>query len=176
MTYAIDWPARAVAAAGILSLLALGSPRANASPLDFAQATPAPAVSNPAPATPPGGTAAAPSPRGPAELSEARIADLRTRLQITAAEESQFTAVATIMRANAQAMEALLADRNKDTDSTAVGALRWYERLTAAHAEALKTFVPAFEGLYTTLSDSQRKTADAIFAQFARRPLPPKSR
>ncbi len=176
MTYAIDWRAHAVAAAGILSALALGSPTANASAWRLAQAAPAASASGPAPQAPSSGAAAAPSPRSPAEMVEARITDLRTKLQITAAEESRFTAVADVMRANAQSMEALLGERVRNMDTTAIGALRWYERLTDAHAAALNKFVPAFEALYTALSDSQRKTADAMFQRFAQRPLPPKSR
>jgi len=176
MTDTIDWLARAVAAAGMLSALAVGSPTANASPWDVAQATPAPAVSSPAPQTPSRVKAAAPSPRSPAELAEARITSLRTRLHITAAEEPQFTAVADVMRANAQSMEALLGERAKDMDRTAVSALRWYERLTEAHAAALQKFVPAFEALYAALSDSQRKAADAIFQRFAQRPVPRRSK
>jgi len=176
MTDTIDWLARAGAAACMLSALVVGSPTASASPWDVAQATPAPAVSSPVPQTPPGAKAAAPSPRTPAGLAEVRITDLRTRLHITAAEESQFTAVAVVMRANAQSMEALLGERAKDTDRTAVSSLHWYERLTEAHAAALQKFVPAFEALYAALSDSQRKTADAIFQRLAQRPVPRRSR
>ena len=174
MTNAIDWPARAVMVAGVVSVLGLGSSAAHASTWVLAQATPAPMAPSSPPGMPPGGNVAAPHPGGPAELFEARITELRTKLQVTAEEEARFTLVAAVMRGNAQAMEALLADREKDPDRTAVSALRWYERLTDAHAEALKKFVPAFEALYAALSDSQRKTADAMFQQFAQRPLPHK--
>lgn len=172
MTQAIDWLARAVAAASMVSALALGSPPANASPWVLAQATPAPAVSTPTPQTPPGGNTAAQTPRSPTEMVEARIADLHTKLRITAAQEPQFTAVADVMRGNAQSMEALLQERAKDTDRTAVSSLRWYERLTDTHAAALQKFVPAFAALYAVLSDSQRKTADTMFERFAEPPLP----
>jgi len=103
---------------------------------------------------------------------EGRITDLHTRLGITAAEESQFTALAEVMRANANVMGSLLEQRAKDTDKTAVGTLRWYSRLTDAHAATLSKFVPAFEALYATLSESQRKTADAMFQRFAQGPAP----
>jgi autotransporter translocation and assembly factor TamB len=159
-----------------LSALALAAPSASASPRDFAQATSAPAVSSPTPQTPPGGTAAAPSPPSPIEVAEARITDLRTKLQITAAEEAQFTVVAEVMRANAHSMQALLAERARDTGSTAVDALRWYERLTDTHAAALEKFVPAFAALYAAMSDSQQKIADTMFQQFAERPVPPNSK
>lgn len=170
---AIDGVARAVAAAGLLSTLAVGTPAAAAQWM-LAQAPPASATATPAPVTPGGGTAAAPGPHRPAELSEARIEELRTKLQITPAEQPQFNAVAEVMRANAQTMEALLAEREADPQHTAVTALRWYERLTVAHGEALQKFVPAFETLYGALSDSQRQTADAMFQQFAERPFPHK--
>ncbi|HVB68578.1 MAG TPA: Spy/CpxP family protein refolding chaperone [Acetobacteraceae bacterium] len=178
MTDAIRGVARAVAATGLLAALALGAPAANASPgelahRELAQATPAPGVSSP---TPPGGTAATSHPRSPTELVEARIKDLRTKLRITAAQESRFAAVADVMRANARSMQALLGERARHKVTTAVGALRWYERITAAHAAALKRFVPAFEALYTALSNSQRKIADAMFQWLAQRPLPPRSR
>ncbi len=173
MTDAIRGVVRAVAATGLLTALALGAPMANASSRELAQATPAPGVSNP---TPPGGTAATSHPRSPTELVEARIKDLRTKLRITAAQESRFAAVADVMRANARSMQALLGERARHKVTTAVGALRWYERITAAHAAALKRFVPAFEALYTALSNSQRKTADAMFQWLAQRPLPPRSR
>lgn len=176
MIYATDRLARAVAAASIIGVLALGSPATRASPRDFAQATPAPSVSNPAPQTPPGGTTAAPRPRSPAALAEARITDLRTKLKITPAEEAPFSALADVMRANAQSMEALLEERAHDTGSTAVDSVHWYQRLIEAHAAALQKFVPAFEALYTALSDSQRKTADTMFQQLGQRPLPPNSK
>lgn len=160
MTNATDWPMRNAVAACLLSALALGSPSARASAWDFAQATPAPAA-------PP--VAAAPGAPTETGVAEARITDLRAKLRITAAQEAQFTALAGVMRANARSMETLLADHAKDSDASAVASLRWYERLTDAHAEALKAFVPAFEALYTVLSDSQRKAADAMFQQFATR-------
>lgn len=176
MTYAIDRVALGVATAGILSVLALGTPRANALPLVFVQATPPPGMSSPVQQHASGGNAAAPNGPSLGERAEARIADLHRQLQITAAEEAQFAAVANVMRANARSMDTLLEERSRDTDETAVASLRWYERLTDAHAAALKTFVPAFEALYATLSDSQRHAADVVFRRFAQRPAPQKSR
>lgn len=177
MTNAIDWLTRAVAAAGCLGALATGMPAAQAAPWQLAQATPAPGAASPAPAAmPPAPNVVAPNAHGPAGMADAWIADLHKKLQITTAEEPQFTALADVMRANAQSMDALLSERETDTDRTAVASLHWYERLTDAHAESLKKFVPAFEALYTVLSDSQRKTADAMFLRFAERPRPKKPR
>ncbi len=166
MTHSIGWLARGVATVGILGCLSPGAPAATAAQ-EFAQAAPA--------ASP--GQAAAPAPASaPTGLADARIADLRKKLHITTAQEPTFTALADVIRANAQSMEALLADREKDTEHSAVDSLRWYERLTDAHAAALKQFVPAFDALYATLSDSQRTAADTMFERFAQRPIPRKSK
>ena len=176
MTHVVGSVARAVFAAGLLSTLAAPVPAATAAPNQFAQASPAPA----APAAP-----VQPAARSHrvmhsvghtrTQLVEIMISNMRTRLHITQAEQPQFDAVADVMRANAKAMETLLADRAHDTDRSAVASVRWYGRLTDAHAAGLKNFAPAFETLYATLSESQRKTADAMFQQLAARPFTPKS-
>lgn len=164
MTNTIHRLARAVAAACLAGAVTLGSSAAEAERWELAQAAAAMTPSgNATPATP-----------EPAGQAEARITDLHTKLQITNAEEPPFTALADVIRANARSMQALLTERQKDTDRTAVGSLRWYERLTEAHAVALKQFVPAFEALYAALSDGQRTTADAIFQRFAQPPPPRK--
>lgn len=150
---------RSVVSIGVASAIVVGALAAQASPrnMQLAQATPAPAPAS--------------QPRiGPLVQVEARIADLRAKLKITAAQEPLFASLSDIMRANAQSLEALLQERSRETSFTAVTALQWYERLTEDHAAALKKFVPALEALYATLSDSQRKAADAIFLRFAERP------
>jgi len=158
----------ATAVAAISAAIVLVSPMTRASQWNVAQAATAP--------TSPGKEAAAPSARGPAQRVDARITELRSQLHITAAQEPQFTALAAVMRSNAQSMEALLDQRAKATDTSAVASLKSYERLTEAHAEALKKFVPAFETLYASLSDTQKKAADAMFRRFAERPHPRQSR
>ena len=103
---------------------------------------------------------------------EARISELHKQLQITPAEEPRFKTYADVMRENAQAMQALFAQRAQNPDRTAVGQLRWYAKLTAAHAEAVSKLVPPFEVLYQSMSDQQKKLADAVFAQLRQRPPP----
>jgi periplasmic protein CpxP/Spy len=103
---------------------------------------------------------------------EARISELHKQLGITPAEEPRFKTYADVMRENAQAMQALFAQRAKNPDRTAVGQLRWYAKLTAAHAEAVSKLVAPFEVLYQSMSDKQKKLADAVFAQLRQRPPP----
>ena len=187
MTRVVGSFARAVMMAGILGTLAAPWAMAGASPNQFAQATPVPA--QPAPTAPPQPGQTAPAQTAPgshrmhraavrtrAQLVEVMISNMRTQLRITPAEQSQFDAVADVMRTNAKVMEILLDERAHDTDQSAVASLQWYEKLTDAHAAALKNFTPAFETLYATLSAGQRKAADAMFLRLAERPFTPKSR
>lgn len=173
----------AIAVVGLVSAFAAAVPQASAASNQLAQSAPAQA-GPPAPAQSAAPVQPAPTHhramhrhmRTRAELVEIMIANMRTKLAITAAQQPQFDAAAGVMRANAKAMETLLAERARDTDHSAVASLRWYGKLTEAHAAALKNFTPAFETLYAALSDGQRKTADAMFLQFAARPFPPHAR
>jgi periplasmic protein CpxP/Spy len=113
---------------------------------------------------------------GPEQRVKGRIAEMHAKLRISAAQEPKFKALAEVMSANAQSLDALLQERAQDKATSADASLRWYERLVDAHAEALKKFVPAFGELYASLSDAQKKTADAMFEQFGQRPIHRRSR
>ncbi|HKM61588.1 MAG TPA: Spy/CpxP family protein refolding chaperone [Acidisphaera sp.] len=101
---------------------------------------------------------------------EARIAYLHKTLGITSAQEPQFSAYAEVMRANAQAMRTLFQQRAHTNDATADGRLRWYAQLSAAYADAMQKQLAVFEPLYQSLSDAQKKAADAAFADLRIRP------
>jgi hypothetical protein len=101
---------------------------------------------------------------------EARIADLHKSLKITSAQEAQFKDFAQVMRDNAANIEAVNKERSTGIDGmNAVDDLRSYEKLADAHADDLKKLIPAFETLYNSMSDAQKKNADAVFGQFERR-------
>jgi periplasmic protein CpxP/Spy len=154
----------AVSVAGSFSNAGVGTKPAG---IILAQAAPP----GPAPSTP--GTAPPPAARrGPIALVEARISELHKELGITAAEEPQFKAYADVMRSNAQMMQLLFQERAQSPDRTATGELRWYAKLTAAHAEAVGRLVPVFEALYQSMSDKQKRVADAVFAKLRQRPAP----
>jgi hypothetical protein len=57
---------------------------------------------------------------------------------------------------------------------TAVDDLRAYQGIADAHAEGLKKLIPAFEALYASMSDEQKKNADAVFGRMQRRQPPTK--
>ena len=95
---------------------------------------------------------------------EARIANLHQQLHITAAQETQWAPVAQAMRDNAQAVRDLVKDRKaKAASMNAVDDLRSYEAIADAHADGLKKLIPAFETLYASMSDDQKKVADTLF-------------
>jgi len=76
-----------------------------------------------------------------------------------------------VMRDNAHAIDAILEERRASLSKmNAVDDLRSYEKLADAHADGLKKLVPAFEALYNTMSEDQKKNADAAFSHFEGRP------
>jgi periplasmic protein CpxP/Spy len=107
------------------------------------------------------------APRSALEHVDGQIATLHRKLGITAEQEPQFKAYADVMRGNAEAMDALFKERAQSTGPNPADAadsrLHWYARLTAAHAEGVGRLVPVFDALYQSLSDQQKKTADAVF-------------
>jgi hypothetical protein len=95
---------------------------------------------------------------------EARIRDLHKKLHITEAQKPQWDALATVMRDNAQAMVDLQKQRAADSQSmSAVEVIKSYESVIEAHESGMKKFVPPFEALYNTMSDTQKKSADSLF-------------
>jgi len=110
------------------------------------------------------------TPESPALGSvETRIKDLHQKLRITDAQKTQWDALAQVMRTNAQKMADLEKQRAADAKSmTAVDVVKSYSEVIDAHEDGMKKFIPAFEDLYNSMSDSQKKIADALFRSRAR--------
>lgn len=108
---------------------------------------------------------ASPAPEPAANSAvEARIKDLHKRLHITEAQRTQWDALADVMRENAQAMADLQKQRAADAKSmNAVDVVKSYAEVIQAHEDGMKKFIPAFEALYNSLSDAQKKVADSMF-------------
>jgi CBS-domain-containing membrane protein len=104
---------------------------------------------------------------------EQRIKELHERLQITPQQESQWKAFAGVMRANAQHMDQLLSDRIKNRQNmNAVENMRSYTAMADAHAQDMQQLQTAFEALYNSFSDSQKKLADEAFRDWQGRHAP----
>ena len=110
------------------------------------------------------------TPESPALGSvETHIRDLHQKLKITDAQKTQWDALAQVMRDNAQKMAELEKRRAAEAKSmTAVDVVKSYSEVIDAHEDGMKKFIPAFEDLYNSMSDAQKKTADSLFRSRAR--------
>jgi periplasmic protein CpxP/Spy len=99
---------------------------------------------------------------------ESHIKDLHTQLQITPAEETQWAAVAKAMRESAAETDKAIDKREALVNSaSAVDNLNAYGDIAQAHADGVKRLAAAFGPLYASMSDEQKKEADAVFAHRA---------
>jgi len=105
------------------------------------------------------------------ESLEKRITTLHANLQITPAEEADWSAVAQVMRDNEAHMQAMIAaHRAEGTHHVdAPEDLRTYERFTQAHVDGLKQLRSSFETLYATMPAGQKLVADEVFHKFGHR-------
>ncbi|WP_256345934.1 MULTISPECIES: Spy/CpxP family protein refolding chaperone [Burkholderia] len=124
------------------------------------------ALANPASAASPAQTRAPASAMTVAthDPIETRINNLHDRLQITAAQEGLWHKVAQVMRDNAASMDSLRQARTSHANSmSAVDDLKSYGQVADAHADGIRKLTPAFQTLYDSMSDAQKKNADLIF-------------
>jgi hypothetical protein len=125
--------------------------------------------------TPSGAAAATPAPGEGSgqpgfDLVAQRIAYLHDRLRITPAQEPLWANLAQVMQDNARALAPLLKQRFQAVSGgSAVDRLNADAKLDAAQLDGLKQFTAAFQELYASLSDEQKKIADVVFRR-AQRP------
>lgn len=98
-----------------------------------------------------------------AERVEARIAEMHAKLQITQAQEAQWSKVAESMRENAKQMDALTKTRAEKSNMNAIDDLNSFSEIADAHAKGLAKFTPIFKTLYDDMSDIQKANADVVF-------------
>jgi periplasmic protein CpxP/Spy len=141
------------AAATLLGAIVLASPLLAASGEILAQASSQQAMASSSTSEPAGIVAV-----------EARIRDLHKKLHITAAQKPQWDNLTQVMRDNARAMVDLQKQRAVDANSmSAIDVVKSYESVIEAHEDGMKKFIPPFEALYNSMSDTQKKTADSLF-------------
>jgi hypothetical protein len=95
---------------------------------------------------------------------EGRLAFLKTELKITPAQEPQWTKFADVIRANAKGaqagMQAMMQAGAKS--ATAPEVLARHEKMLTAKLESVRALKAAFDPLYASLSDEQKKSADEL--------------
>jgi protein CpxP len=101
-------------------------------------------------------------------LVERRITDLHGKLHITSQQSQPWDQFAQVMRDNAREMDQVYQQRAEKLGSmSAVDNMQSYAQIEQQRAQDVQKLVPAFQALYTSLSDQQKKTADQIFRNYA---------
>jgi hypothetical protein len=100
---------------------------------------------------PPGGAGGGP---------EALIAQLRAAVRPGPQQQSQFEAVAQVMRQNAAAEQRLTPPSQQ---ASAVDQLRMGIQIDQTELDGMRALLPALEGLYAVLSPVQKRAADGVF-------------
>ena len=101
------------------------------------------------------------------ETVEQRIGELKAALKITPDQEARWSRVADAMRENAAQMDELIKKKQSEmANMTAVDDLRAYRDFTRAHLDGLKKVIDAFDTLYDSMPDAQKKNADQVFRNF----------
>ena len=124
----------------------------------------APAVSTPAKAAP-AETAAPPQVRkSHLERTEGQVAKLKDALKITPAQQGKWDALVQVMKGNAKDMdEQRKARTKKRSEMNAVEDMNNFIQVSEIHVAGMKKMLPVFEDLYKSMSDEQKKNADALF-------------
>jgi protein CpxP len=98
------------------------------------------------------------------DLVEQRIDELHAELKITNQQSQQWDAFAQTMRDNAKAADQAFHDRAQKLPSmSADDSMKSYAALAQLHSENMQNLSTAFSALYATMSDDQKKTADALY-------------
>jgi LTXXQ motif family protein len=159
--------------------------------IGLAQSAPTAASITPAPPAPPStappaaaGAAPAAAPSAQPEMSAAtraaidqRIRTLQSQLGITQAQMPLWSAFAQAMRDNAASTDALFAQRaSAVAGMNAVDNMHSYAQIARTYADNTERLATAFDSLYASLSDVQKRAADTLFREQATAASRPRSR
>jgi len=101
-------------------------------------------------------------------LVERRITDLHSKLHITNDQGQQWNQFAQVMRDNAKDTDQSYQQRAEKLGSmSAVDNMQSFAQIEQQRAQDMQKLVPAFQTLYTSLTDQQKKTADQLFRNYA---------
>jgi hypothetical protein len=100
------------------------------------------------------------------DRTEVRIKDMHAKLKILPAQEELWAKLKQTMLDDAKTMDALTQARvDHAKDMTAIDDLKSYGEIAEAHANGIKKLIPVFTDLYASMTDEQKKTADAFFRE-----------
>jgi len=102
------------------------------------------------------------------QMVDQRIADMRSQLHITHAQEPHWDRFAAVMRSNARALDRAYRRRGERIESmSALENMESYARIERRRAMDVQRLVPAFRALYASLTPEQRHAADELFRERA---------
>ena len=108
--------------------------------------------------------------RSNGRLRSAVHLDSQLGLEFTPAEQPQWDQFAQVMRENARDMDQAFMQRAQQYSTmNAVQNMQSYEQIAEAHARHLQKLVPAFDNLYNTMPEQQKKLTDQVFRVNAER-------
>jgi protein CpxP len=97
-------------------------------------------------------------------MVDRRITELHSRMKITAEQKPQWDQFTQVMRDNAKEMDEAYQQRaQKMGTMSAVDNMQSFAQIEQQRAQEMEKLVPAFQTLYASLSDQQKKTADQMF-------------
>jgi hypothetical protein len=96
----------------------------------------------------------------PAAAAEWRLSDLKSKLKITAAQESAWKTFADQSKQQAEAMQALMASAQGSAQATAPERLELRNQLMKKRQEQMEKGTAAFKDLYAVLTPEQKALAD----------------
>jgi protein CpxP len=106
-----------------------------------------------------------------------RINVLHTKLQISSAQQPQWDQFTQTMRENAQAMDDRFQRRVQTMPTmSAAENMQSYAHLVAEHGQDVQKLAAAFDMLYASMSDQQKRIADQSFRDDAHRGDPTRAR
>ena len=120
-------------------------------------------------------TTAAPQtmPQTMTERVNHRIATLHAALLITPAQAPQWNHFVAVMRQNAHDIDRTMRQRiDRLPTMNAEQNMQSYLHVAIVHAQSMRKLLPAFDHLYSTMSPSQKATADRVFRNDAYRGKP----
>lgn len=95
---------------------------------------------------------------------EEHIKKLHDDLKITSAQEAEWSKVADTMRDNAQTLGKLFEQRHATRETaSALDNLKSWSDIAQAQADGNKALIAAFQPLYESMPDAQKKIADQVF-------------
>jgi small-conductance mechanosensitive channel len=153
-----------------LAIAAVAMPVFTATAFAQSPAAPAPAVTQPPAAATPspeaGGKHTMPTAAQINGRVEQHIAQQKAEFHITAAQEPQWEQFAQVMRDNSRDISRSFEQRGSRLSSmNAAENMQSYADMAQQHAQDMQKLAAAFQTLYSSLSDDQKKAADIMFRQ-----------